>query len=99
MDELYIGAVEKNEIIRELVGLKSKYRILNSRAGLKSAMKNKWERPLDICRVYEEGKMYRCCRYNDDPELCRECGYLSYPEIDQTIKMKPGAVYNALKYF
>ncbi len=98
-DELYIDPVEKNEIIRELIGLKSRYRILNSRAGLKAAMKNEWKRPLDICRVYEEGKIYRCCRYNDDPELCRQCGYLSYPEIDQTIRLKPSAIQNALKYF
>ena len=40
-----------------------------------------------------------CCRYSDDPELCRHCGYLSYAEIDQTLKLKPSAVLNALKYF
>jgi len=28
-----------------------------------------------------------------------ECGYLSYAEIDQTLKLKPGAILNALKYF
>ena len=98
-DELYIDPGEKNEIILEIIRLKSRHKILNSRAGLKSAMKNRWKRPLDICRVYEEGKIYNCCRYNEDPELCQECGYLSYPEIDQTIRLKPSAIQNALKYF
>jgi hypothetical protein len=75
------------------------YRILNSRAGLKSAMRNSWPRPLDICRVYEDGKIYKCCRYNEDPELCRECGYLSYPEINETIRFRPSAISKALKYY
>jgi hypothetical protein len=72
---------------------------LNSRAGLNSALRNQWKRPLDICSVYEQGAIYECCRYPDDPELCQQCGYLSYAEIDQTLKLKPSAIYNALKYF
>ena len=32
-------------------------------------------------------------------ELCRDCGYLSYAEIDQTLKLKPSALLNAMKYF
>jgi len=98
-DELYINPDDKEEIIRKLLELKSRYKILNSKAGLRSALKNNWPRPLDICRVYEEGKIYKCCRYNEDPELCQECGYMSYPEIDQTIRLKPSAIQNALKYF
>ena len=34
-----------------------------------------------------------------DPDLCRQCGYLSYAEIDQVLKLKPSAIGNALKYF
>lgn len=98
-DNLYIGPDERNEILLRLIKYKKKYKILNSRAGLKSALQNDWMRPLDICRVYEKGRMYTCCRYPDDPELCRNCGYLSYAEIDQTLKLKPSAIVNALKYF
>jgi hypothetical protein len=58
-----------------------------------------WKRPLAICSVYEKGAVYKCCRYPDDPELCRDCGYLSYAEIDQTLRLKPSAILNALKYF
>ena len=39
------------------------------------------------------------CRYSDDPGLCRNCGYLSYAEVDQTLKLKPSAILGALKYF
>lgn len=98
-DELYIEPDERNGILLELLSYKKKYKILNSRAGLKSALNNDWKRPLDICRVYENGKMYPCCRYPGDPELCRNCGYLSYAEINQTLKWKPSAIMNALKYF
>jgi MoaA/NifB/PqqE/SkfB family radical SAM enzyme len=98
-DDLYIEPAERNDILLRLLAGKKKYKILNSRAGLKSALHNDWERPLDICRVYEKGTVYECCRFSGDPELCRNCGYLSYAEINQTLRLKPSAVLNALRYF
>jgi MoaA/NifB/PqqE/SkfB family radical SAM enzyme len=98
-DELYIEPDERRRILHRLLAYTGQYRILNSRAGLKSALRNQWKRPLDICSVYEQGAVYRCCRYPDDPELCQQCGYLSYAEIDQTLRLKPSAIYKALKYF
>lgn len=98
-DDLYLGPEERAPVLRKLLVLQKNYRILNSRAGLQSALKNNWKRPLDICLVYEKGAVYRCCRYPGDPELCRNCGYLSYPEIDRVLNLKPSAVINALKYF
>ena len=98
-DDLYIGMGERNKILQELLKYIRRYKILNSRAGLRSALKNNWKRPLGICRVYEDGNIYKCCRYNDDPELCQECGYLSYAEINQTLRLRPSAINNALKYF
>jgi MoaA/NifB/PqqE/SkfB family radical SAM enzyme len=98
-DDLYIGPGERNKILQELLKYIRRYKILNSRAGLRSALKNNWKRPLDICRVYENGNTYECCRYNEDPELCQECGYLSYAEINQTLRLRPSAINNALKYF
>lgn len=98
-DELYIEPDERNRILHRILDLKRRYRILNSRAGLQAALRNDWKRPLGICSVYEEGTIYTCCRYSGDPELCRQCGYLSYAEIDQTLKLKPSAILHALKYF
>jgi MoaA/NifB/PqqE/SkfB family radical SAM enzyme len=98
-DDLYIGPAERNEILGRLLTLKRKHRILNSQAGLKSALNNDWERPLDICRVYEGREVYECCRSPGDPELCQNCGYLSYAEVDQALKLKPSAILNALQYF
>ncbi|MBN1550972.1 radical SAM protein [bacterium] len=98
-DELYIEPDERKAILLRLLHYKKKYKILNSRAGLTSAYNNDWKRPLDICRVYEKGVIYTCCRYPDNPELCANCGYLSYAEIHQTLKLKPSAILNALRYF
>jgi MoaA/NifB/PqqE/SkfB family radical SAM enzyme len=98
-DELYIEPAERNDILLRLLAGKKKYKILNSLAGLKSALHNDWQRPLDICRVYEKGAVYECCRFPRNPELCRNCGYLSYAEIHQTLRLKPSAVLNALRYF
>ena len=98
-DELYIEPEERRSILQELLVLRRHYRILNSRAGLQSALRNDWKRPVDVCSVYEKGRVYGCCRYSGDPELCRHCGYLNYAEIDQVLKLKPSAIRSALQYF
>lgn len=98
-DELYPAPEDRRRIILDLMALRKRHRILNSRAGLLSALRNDWERPLAACSVYEGGTIFPCCRYSGDPNLCRNCGYLSYAEIDQTWRLKPSAVLNALKYF
>ena len=98
-DDLYLHPEERKKILRNLLEYKKKYKILNSRAGLRSALRNDWKRPLDICHVYEEGKIYKCCRYPGNPELCENCGYLSYAEINQTLRLRPSAIINAIKYF
>ena len=98
-DELNLDTATKSEIINRIIQLKKKYKILNSYPGLKSALRNDWKKNMDICKVYENGKFYKCCRENKNGEVCNECGYLSYAEIDQTLKLKPGAILNALKYF
>ena len=98
-DDLYLDRNKRNEILLKLLSYKKKYKILNSQAGLKSATRNDWKRPLDICHVYENGKMYQCCRFPGNPGLCENCGYLSYAEINQTLKLKPSAILKALKYY
>ena len=98
-DNLYIESGGRIEILHKLMDYKKKYKILNSKAGLNSALNNDWKRPLSICRVYEKRKIYECCSFPGNPEVCRDCGYLSYAEIDQTLKLKPSAILNAMKYF
>jgi len=98
-DELYVEPLDRRRILRQLLELRKEFRILNSRAGLLSALRDDWRRPLRVCSVYEKGAVFECCRFSRDPELCRNCGYLSYAEIDQTLRLKPSAVWNAMKYF
>jgi MoaA/NifB/PqqE/SkfB family radical SAM enzyme len=98
-DELYVKPDERAAILRRLLACKKRHRILNSVAGLRSAVRNDWRRPLEVCSVYEKGRTFKCCRFRGDPELCRDCGYLSYAEIDQTLRLKPSAIFSALKYF
>jgi MoaA/NifB/PqqE/SkfB family radical SAM enzyme len=98
-DDLYIEPGERRRILYRLLEARKHHRVLNSRAGLQSALRDDWKRPLHMCSVYEAGVVYPCCRHSGDPALCRQCGYLSYAEIDQTLKLKPSAISNALKYF
>jgi hypothetical protein len=69
-DDLYVEPAERAAILRQLMKYKRRYRILNSRAGLKSALRNDWKRPLNVCTVYEQGEMYPCCRYPGNPGNC-----------------------------
>ena len=98
-DALYLDEPVRKEILYQLMNLKIKYKILNSTTGLKSAIRNDWKKNLNICRVYEDGRFYNCCRENNNGEVCHDCGYLSYAEINQALKLRPGALLNALKYF
>jgi len=98
-DELFLDTRQKNEILEKLIYLKAGHKILNSKAGLRSAIRNDWKKNLDICRVYEDGIYYRCCRESNNSALCEHCGYLSYAEIEQALKLNPGALVNAWKYF
>ena len=98
-DSLALDPVERERVLSRLLTLRKRYRILNSAAGLRSALRDDWARPMAMCSVYEKGAIYRCCRYAGDPSLCRQCGYLSYAEIDQVLRLKPSAIGNALKYF
>jgi MoaA/NifB/PqqE/SkfB family radical SAM enzyme len=98
-DDLYIDRSGRNEVIINLIRNKSRFKILNSYAGLKTALRNDWKRPLEICKIFEGEKAFTCCRYNSNKELCDNCGYLSYAEIDQVLRLKPSAIRNAIKYF
>lgn len=98
-DDLFIDKERKGRIINELILLKQKYSILNSKAGLSSSLKDSWKKENSICQVYEDGQYYNCCRDNNNGKTCQDCGYLSYAEVDQTLKLKPSAIINALHYF
>ena len=98
-DELYLERDQRVDIMLQLIQLKRKYSILNSKAGLYSGIRNDWKKYSELFKVYEGGEYFQCCRVHNEQTLCKDCGYLSYAEVDQTLRLKPGAVINALKYF
>jgi MoaA/NifB/PqqE/SkfB family radical SAM enzyme len=98
-DDLELDAGARTRVLDELLTLRRRYPVLNSAAGLRAALRDDWARPLPVCTVYEKGEVHECCRYSGDPELCRHCGYLSYAEVDQALKLRPTAILGALAYF
>ncbi len=98
-DELFMDKSGRNDVLLELLELKKHYKILNSVPGLKSTLRNDWKKNIESCVIYDEGKYFNCCTDNNDGKTCADCGYLGYAEIDQTLKLKPGAIINAFKYF
>lgn len=97
-DALFIPFSERQKIVQKLIVLKRRYRILNSIAALKDVYYDRWERPTDLCQVFAYNKIFKCCRSNGDPDVCKECGYLGYPEIINITKLRPSAVWSALSY-
>ena len=73
-DALELDSAERQRVLSELLSLRGQYRILNSTAGLRSALRNDWARPMTICSVYEKGIVYECCRYPGDPDCAGSAG-------------------------
>lgn len=98
-DELFIPLQGKKEIIGKILDLQKKgFRIFNSKSCLKSVAADSWERPSDICYVYADRKLYQCCRAFGNEDVCRNCGYLGYPEILHIMKLCPDSIIKALGY-
>ncbi len=50
---------------------------------------------MPVCSVYEKGMVFARCRFSHDAGLCRNCGYLCYADVDQTLKLKPSVLLRA----
>lgn len=99
IDELFMNLEDKRHIIKEIFILKKEgFPIFNSASCLKVVAADTWKRPSDVCVVYAEGKLHRCCRSVGNRKGCDNCGYMGYPEIQQILKLKPDAIRNALNY-
>jgi len=98
-DKLFVNLDEKMAIIKRIFKLKKQgHKILNSTACLNGVYKDNWKRPSKICYVYADNKLYQCCRAFGNDEVCKNCGYLGYPEIIYILKLRPTAIYSALSY-
>lgn len=98
-DDLYLDLGERRIVIKQIFKLKKKgYNILNSSACLKMVYKDNWKRPSKLCYVYDKNKIYECCRAIGKEDVCKNCGYLGYPEIISIIKLKPSALRAAVNY-
>ncbi len=97
-DSLFIPFTERRQIVKRIIDLKRRFKILNSTAALKDVYYDRWERPTDLCQVFANNRIYKCCRSIGNPGVCRECGYLGYPEIINMTKLRPTAVWSAFSY-
>jgi Fe-coproporphyrin III synthase len=99
VDELFLTMEQKRDIIKRIFVLKKKgFKILNSAACLKGVHKDEWQRPSKTCYVYANNKLHQCCRAFENPEACKNCGYLGYPEILYILKLRPSAIMSAFNY-
>lgn len=98
-DSLFQTFETKQKIVEELLALKHEgYPIFNSTAALECFARNSWMRPSDLCIVWDNGKIFNCCRSNGYEDACRNCGYLGYLEMEQILALKPSAIREGLHY-
>jgi MoaA/NifB/PqqE/SkfB family radical SAM enzyme len=99
VDELFLDLSERRRIIQRILTLKKRgFKILNSAACLKMVYRDNWERPSKLCYVYDKNELYQCCRAIGNDEVCKECGYLGYPEIISILKLRPSSIVSAVNY-
>ncbi len=99
IDELYLNRRKRIEIAKNLIVLKKKYKILNSKAALIDFINDNWSRPSNVCLVYsDKAEIVKCCRAVKNKEVCDNCGYLGYLEVIDVIKFKLSAVWEAFNY-
>ena len=99
IDKLFLDIDKKRKIIERIRTLKRKgYKIINSYPALDIIYKDNWKRPTDLCFIYANNKMHKCCRAIGNKTACKNCGYLHYPEIYGILNLKPNSLFSALNY-
>ncbi len=99
IDELFLPLSRRRELIGELLRLKRQnLPVVNSASCLKLVAADRWKRPADLCLVYADRKLFRCCRAVGNALACDNCGYLGYPELQCILQLRPDAVAAAFGY-
>lgn len=97
IDELYLDAAERGEIIGRLLEMKSRgLPIINSRAGLKALRTGDWPRRMPMALVSDALGESVCCRASDD--VCPDCGYGACTELSEAQRLRPSAVLGMVRY-
>jgi MoaA/NifB/PqqE/SkfB family radical SAM enzyme len=98
IDNLRLSEDAKAAIVDRLLRLKARgVPVRNSVAALNRVRNDHWTRPSGLCYLYAENRMYRCCRSIDQPEICRECGYLGYAELESISRFRLGPFLEAIR--
>lgn len=95
--DLLVGSREKAKLVERLLRLKRRgVPVRNSRVALRRVRDDSWNRPSDLCYLYANRTMFRCCRSVGNAEVCEQCGYLGYAELDCISRLRLGAVREAI---
>ena len=98
--DLYLTRALRAEVIEKVIRLKRQgYPILNSISGLKVLRTGNYARPVWMVNLVERDKLFECCWGRDEKDVCQSCGYGFIAELSQILRLKPGAIFQALKIF
>jgi hypothetical protein len=97
-DELYLSHAQRRQAVDTILACKKRGApVLNSRAALEFYLAGNPGMPVNYWWLADTRGEYRCCRFNDNPDLCRDCGYTTCGEIIKARAGAPGPIFSLLK--
>lgn len=101
VEDLFLPLEKRGKILDEILTLKKEgYPVLNSTAGLRAMKKNNWERPVELARLSDLGKIYRCCCRREivNNYTCSNCGCAMAVEPAVISKGRISSVLESFRY-
>jgi hypothetical protein len=97
-DELFLDAGQRAAVIDGLLRLKREgLPVFNSAPALEALRAGSWPRPNRTWMVVDAQCEHVCCRYPSE-DACRNCGYAACTELTAAQKLKPGALWNLMRF-
>ena len=97
-DYLLLSDEQRRLAVEDLLACKrAGYPVLNSRAALEGFLHRTGGPPLHDSWIVDTTGDYRCCRVEGNPDICRDCGYLTGYEIVHARQWRPGAIRALLR--
>jgi MoaA/NifB/PqqE/SkfB family radical SAM enzyme len=97
-DALHLSRSERGIAVATLLKAKRDgLPVLNSESALNAYLAGNPDLPNNLCRIVDGKEVYRCCRVNGDPEICRDCGYSITSELAQARRWSISAIHSLMR--
>lgn len=93
IDDLYLSHEQRAQAVETVLDCKKRgFPVLNSRPALEAYLSQSFGPPRCNSWIVDNSGEYRCCRVEGDPDICRDCGYLTGYEILLARRWRPESI-------